>query len=237
MKTLFSMVKRISLDAFHFLYPKLCLACNTKAPIPKEWICMTCDFKLPKTNFHLNKENKLTERFWGRTKIETGAALYFFKKGSRTQNLIHNLKYHGKSEIGIILGNKYGLDLVKSPHYKNIDLIIPVPLHWKKQRIRGYNQSAMFAKGLSESMQVPFLPHGLVRVEDSDSQTKKSKKKRLRNVENVFQVQPPKFLENKHILLVDDVLTSGATLEACTIAILNIPHTQVSLATIAVAMN
>lgn len=222
---------------FYFLYPKLCLACNYETPPVDEWLCLSCKLKLPKTNFHLEKENKFSERFWGKVKIEAGAAMFYFKKGGRTQNLIHNLKYKKRPQIGVILGNLYGKELKESPLFQDIDIIVPVPLHWKKLRKRGYNQSAVFAQGLSEAMSIPWVADALRRNENSESQTKKSKMSRLENVLSVFEVNNQKKIEGKHILLVDDVLTSGATMEACATKILEIPGTKVSLATIAVAVN
>lgn len=222
---------------FYFFYPKLCLACNYAAPPIDQWLCLSCKLKLPKTNFHLSKDNPFTERFWGKVKIEAGAAFYFFKKGGRTQALIHNLKYKQRSQIGVILGNIYGKELLKSPHFKDIEIIVPVPLHWKRLRKRGYNQSDVFAEGLSETMGIPWIKDGLCRNENSESQTKKSKISRLENVMRVFEIKNRKKLEGKHVLLVDDVLTSGATLEACATKILEVHGTKVSLVTIAVAMN
>ena len=222
---------------FYFFYPKLCLACNYTTPPIDEWLCLSCKLRLPKTNFHLAKDNAFTERFWGRVKIEAAAGMYYFKKGGRTQNLIHNLKYKKRSQIGVILGNIYGKELKKSPYFQDVEIIVPVPLHWKKLRKRGYNQSSVFAEGLSETMEIPWVVDGLRRNENSESQTKKSKMSRLENVMAVFEVKNRKKLEGKHILLVDDVLTSGATLEACATKILEVPGTKVSLVTIAVAMN
>jgi len=222
---------------FYTFYPKLCLACNYKAPPIDEWVCLSCKLKLPETNFHLDKENEFVERFWGKVKIESGASLYFFKKGNRTQNIIHSLKYKGRYQIGVILGRIYGRKLKKAAHFEGIDCIVPVPLHWKKLRKRGYNQSLAFAEGLSESMELPVISNGLMRIENSKSQTRKSRIDRLENVETVFQVKKPTSLAGKHLLLVDDVLTTGATLEACAKAILKISNTKVSIATIAMAVN
>ena len=216
-------------------YPKLCLSCSKNITPDKESICISCQVQLPKTNFHLEKENPFTDRFWGRIKIENGASLYHFAKGGHVQHLIHNLKYQGKADVGIKLGNLYGKVLKKAPLFSDIDLIIPVPLHPKKELKRGYNQSDMFAKGLSESMEVSWEKNVLIRSKMTETQTKKSRLERLENVQNVFEIKNPKILENKHILIVDDVLTTGATLEACATKILVVPNTKVSLATIAFA--
>ncbi len=135
------------------------------------------------------------------------------------------------------MGKRYGYALRESPFFKDIDLIVPVPLHPKKKIIRGYNQSEMFAEGLSESMNIPILADGLKRLEHSESQTKKHRKERSENVKEAFAVNRHKQLEGKHILLVDDVLTTGSTLETCASKVLEVPGTRVSLATIAIAMH
>jgi ComF family protein len=224
-------------DFFHLFYPHLCLACEKNAPPYGEEICIACKATLPETNFHLHKENPFTERFWGRLNLSSGAALYLFNKESRVQHLLHNLKYKGKKEIGEILGRSYGLSLKRSPHFKDVELIVPVPLHYKKERIRGYNQSEMFAKGLSESMNIPYQKDGLKRIVYSDSQTKKSRIGRVENVQEVFEVHKPKALEGKHVLIVDDVLTTGSTLETCANKVLEVKGTKVSLVTIAIAIH
>lgn len=224
-------------DLLYLFFPHLCLACSHNAPPYGEDICTPCRATLPETNFHLSKENPFTDRFWGRVKIESGAALYLFAKSNRVQQLLHNLKYNGKKEIGITLGLRYGYMLKKAPHFASVDLIVPVPLHPKKERMRGYNQSEMFAIGLSESMKIPYHKDALKRVQHGDSQTKKSRMARLGNVETVFEIKKGKGLEGKHILLVDDVLTTGSTLEACANKLLELPGAKVSMATIAIAIH
>jgi len=216
-------------------YPQLCLSCGKNITPDRDAICISCQVKLPKTGFHLEKENSFTDRFWGRVNIESGASFYHFAKGGRVQHLIHNLKYKGRYEVGVKLGNLYGKALKKSPLYRNIDVIIPVPLHPKKELKRGYNQSDMFAKGLSETMEVEWKKNILISTKMSETQTKKSRLERLENVKDVFKINDVDFLKDKHVLIVDDVLTTGATLEACTMKILEIPGTKVSLATIAFA--
>jgi ComF family protein len=192
---------------------------------------------MPETNFHFDRNNPFTERFWGRVEIQSAAALYFFTKGSRVQNLLHHLKYDGKREIGAVLGRQFGLQLKRSPLFGKVELIVPVPLHPRKQRIRGYNQSEMFAQGLSESMGIPYVKNGLKRVVHSESQTKKSKEERMVKIKEVFVVHQSNMLQGKHILLVDDVMTTGATLEVCANQLLSLPQTKVSMATIAIAVH
>lgn len=222
-------------DLFYLLYPHLCLACGKNAPPYDKDICTECEATLPLSHFHKQKENSFTEKFWGRVNLHTGTAMFLFTKQSRVANLIHNLKYNGKKEIGISLGRRYGYMLKREPHFKNIDCIVPVPLHWKKERKRGFNQSQMFGIGLSESMNIPCIKDGLERLSFTDSQTKKSRLERLENMHGVFAVKKNKSLKGKHILLVDDVLTTGSTLEVCAAEILKLSGTKVSMATIAMA--
>ncbi len=224
-------------DFLSLVYPRLCLACGYYAPPYGQHFCTYCRGTLPEANFHHSKENPFTERFWGRVHLETGASLYLFTKESRVQNLLHQLKYNGKKEIGLILGRQFGASLKQSPHFAGIEVIVPVPLHLKKLRIRGYNQSEYFAKGLSESMQVPVLKNGMMRVIHGESQTKKSREARIENIREAFVVHLPNALERKQILLVDDVLTTGATLEVCASELLKLKDVKVSMATIAIAMH
>ena len=216
-------------------YPRLCLACGKNSPPTKQIICVNCQYYLPKTNFHIEKENNFTDRFWGRFPLYTGAAMYHFIKKGRVQHLIHNLKYNNKPEVGYFIGLKYGEILKEASLYKDVDVIIPVPLHPKRERQRGYNQSEAFARGLAESMEIRYYSKVLVRTIATTSQTKKSRIERLKNVETAFQLIRPEILQGKNVLIVDDVLTTGATLEACALKILEISKVRISLATIGIA--
>ncbi len=229
------MKRSILNDFLSLFFPNLCLACSEETPSPGSIVCVRCKAELPQTNFHLEKENPFTERFWGRISLHSAASLYYFSKGSSTQKLIHNLKYKGRKKVGIELGNTLGYLLKEAPLFRTVDLIIPVPLHPKKERKRGFNQSDLFAQGLSESMKIPWLKNGLKRKSFTETQTQKTRMERFENVLRVFEVEDEKALQGKHILLVDDVITTGATLEACALKILKVPDTRLSLATIAFA--
>jgi ComF family protein len=216
------------------LYPRLCFACNQNTPPDKTFICISCQYKLPETDFHKEKENPFTERFWGRIPLFSGAALYHFVKGGRAQHLIHHFKYRGKKEIGIRIGELYGNYLKDSPLFNCAEVIVPVPLHPKKKHQRGFNQSEMFARGLAKSMAIPYV-NALSRVIQTDTQTQKSRMDRFDNVVEAFRINNHQDIRGKHILLVDDVITTGATLEACSSKLLSIAGTTISMATIAIA--
>ena len=218
------------------LYPPLCLTCKNKISSKEQGICLECDHHLPRTNFQTTKENKFTERFWGRIPVHTAAAMYYFNGNESVKKMIHGLKYEGKTKIGERIGRIFGKRLRKSSNFDDIDLILPVPLHWERQRERGYNQSDCFGNGLSDSLDKECRKDCLSRKVNTVSQTKKSIAERIENVSNIFEVEKPELLKGKHILLVDDVVTTGATLEACAEAILKVPGTTVSMATIAIAV-
>lgn len=208
-------------DFIKLIYPDNCPACGRILLENDNFLCTKCRFDLPLTNFHLEKDNIVEQIFWGRTTIERATSLLFFQKKSRYQKLIHQLKYKGKKEIGFELGVLLGSQLKKSDWIKNIDYIIPVPLHPKRQKKRGYNQSEWIGKGLEEQLGIPQITDCLVRTKHTETQTKKSKAERWENVSSIFTVQNESFITNKSILLIDDVLTTGATIESCAQTILN----------------
>lgn len=218
------------------IYPALCLNCNCKISSKEQAICLECDHNLPRTNFQNRKENQFLVRFWGRIPVHAASAMYLFNGNESVRKMIHELKYHGKTDIGTRIGKILGKRLTKNANFDDVDMILPVPLHWERQRERGYNQSDSFAEGLADSMVRICHKDNLERKINTISQTKKSVVERIENVANIFEVKNPKLLEGKHILLVDDVVTTGATLEACAEAILKIPDTTVSMATIAITV-
>ncbi len=180
-------------------------------------------------------ENEFTERLWGRISLQSGAALYFFQRRSPLQRALYRLKYSHQAHIGFQLGRLLGGQLKRSPFFRLVNAIVPVPLHPDKQQIRGYNQSALIATGISEIMGIPALNSVLERRRFSESQTRKRRMERFDNVGEVFALAQPEAVAGKHILLVDDVLTTGATLEACGKALLSAPDVRLSMATLAIA--
>lgn len=220
-------------DFLSLIYPRICMACGKNLLKHEDCICTSCLYQLPKTNFHLDKDNPINKLFWGRVNIESSSAFFYYNKASKIQNLIHKLKYKGNKEIGEYIGKQYGFHLNASDDYSDVDLIVPVPLHYKKQIKRGYNQSQLIVSGLAKSMKKEMSIDNLYRKFESETQTKKTRYKRWENVSGVFDIKKPKLFENKHILLVDDVITTGATIEACANTLLKLSGVKVSVAAIA----
>lgn len=220
-------------DFFNLIFPKLCCACNNALLKNEDVICMNCAVNLPKTNFHLDKENPVNKVFWGRVSIEMATSFYLFSKKSKVQKLLHHLKYKGVKEVGSVVGKLFGYDLKESEYFRDIDFIVPVPLHKNKLKKRGYNQSEWIAKGISEAMDIPINVDTLFRKEDSQTQTKKGRYKRWENVSEIFGILNNE-LTNKNVLLVDDVVTTGATIEACAQVLIK-NNCKVYVATIAFA--
>jgi ComF family protein len=220
---------------FDLLYPRLCFACNSNHVAKDQSICLSCEYKITPTVYHRMPDNIVAERFYGRVKIERATTAFSFVKGGLLQELIHKLKYDNRPEIGIELGKIYGNILRESGTWNNIDYVIPVPLHPKKKHQRGYNQAEMWGQGLAESLGIELRNDLLIRTDYTESQTKKSRTERFANVENVFSITDQTLLNNKKILLVDDVLTTGATLEACSNTLLNTSELSVNIVCIALA--
>lgn len=217
------------------LYPEFCVACNNKLVNQEKVLCTKCLYQMPYTNYHNIPGNKVEQIFWGRVQIENATSLFTFIKKSRYQKLIHNLKYKGRHDVGIELGRILGAQLVLSKGFKFIDYIVPVPLHPKKERKRGYNQSYMIAQGISESMHVPVNTRILKRAVYTQTQTKKTRFERWENTAEVFAVENAQQIECKHILLVDDILTTGATIEGCATVLQKAANVKISVATLGYA--
>jgi ComF family protein len=227
-----NLIYRYIKDFTGLIFPQLCQACGTSLVQYEKLICITCLYKLPYTNYHLDKENKLAKQFWGKIPLESCVAMLYFIKKGRVQNLMHQLKYNNQPEIGKELGRQYGLILKKSDIYYQIDGIIPVPLHPNRLKQRGYNQSEQFANGLAEILEVPVYNQILYRSKPSDSQIKMSRNLRFENMKTAFKATSLD-IPLRNILLVDDTITTGATLEACCIALNNIGITKIHIAGIA----
>lgn len=222
-------------DLLNLFYPNPCLLCQRTLQPQEELICTSCRLKLPETGQH--RGNAMVSgqlKFAGKVPVEFVYAYLYFQKKGKTQKLIHALKYRDCKEVGSLLGRWYGYQLkTESQLTDTIDLIVGVPLHPAKLRQRGYNQSDWFAKGLAETLEIPWSDQAVVRNQYTISQTGKDRIGRWQNVSNVFQVSEPAIVVNKRILLVDDVLTTGATLEACTATLLAANCRSVGIITVA----
>ncbi|MFA6925091.1 MAG: ComF family protein [Bacteroidales bacterium] len=223
-------------DFISIIFPELCCACGRVIRKGEECICSYCSYHLPKTGFHLDDDNQLSRLFWGRTTLNSVAAFYYFNKSTKVQELIHQLKYKGKKEIGLKIGELYGNELKTSGLFKDIDVIIPVPLHFSKEKKRGYNQSNIFAEGIAKSLNKEVDISVLSRKYASETQTRKSRYNRWQNVSEIFSLND-EYLKFKgfHVLLVDDVITTGSTIEACANTLFKIPEIKLSVAAMAFA--
>lgn len=220
-------------DALQLFYPHVCVGCGDDLHGKLQLICFNCMQQLPHTDFAKMPDNQIEHIFYGRAKLQSACSIFYFSKGQIIQQLIHQLKYKGNQEIGIYLGKLMGDQLLNSGRFKNIDAIIPLPMHPDKQRKRGYNQAEVLAKGISQKINVPLLNDIVVRSKTTTTQTNKQRVERWTNVDGTFIIQKQSSIMGKNILLVDDVITTGATLEACSYAILSVEKTTLSIAVLA----
>jgi len=221
------------MNIFHnfinLFFPDLCVICNERLNEGEQHICTDCLLLLPKTNFHLQPDNRLEQFFAGRIPFRHIAAYAYFVKGGSIQNIIHELKYNQNPKIGHFIGKLCGENIKDSDFVSSIDLIVPVPLHPKRQKERGYNQSFEICRGISEITKISVDNTTLIRKVNNPSQTKNSRFDRWKNVEDIFSITDEEAFRNKHILLVDDVITTGSTLESCAKGILKCNGSQVSI--------
>lgn len=228
-------IKSLGNGLSHLFYPRLCEGCNKPLLQEEEVLCLNCNiYNLPRTAYHHIHENMTFMRFAGRVNIEKATSFAYFTENGLLQHLLHGLKYEGKKNIGRYLGKQLGHDLKQTKWTEHIDMIIPVPLHPDKEAKRGFNQAAIIAQGLSEVLHVPVEDKILQRTRFTESQTKKTREERLDNMKDVFSIVNKGKLTGKHILLVDDVLTTGATLEACVLTLLVAKDVHINIATIGI---
>jgi ComF family protein len=216
------------------LYPDLCLACDTNKKMPADIWCASCAYKVSIADYYQYPNNKVMERFYGKIELHRAMTLFNFAKGGYLQNLVHKLKYDNRPEIGIALGKLCGGLLATQADY-DIDVVVPVPMHPEKEFKRGYNQATLFGKGIAEMLNCRLSTRDFIKTKATVTQTAKSRAERLENVKDVFYIANEAALSGKHILLVDDVITTGATLEACVDMLNKIPNIRISIACIALA--
>ncbi|MEP7142948.1 MAG: ComF family protein [Ferruginibacter sp.] len=229
------MLKTIFSDTLHLFYPHVCTGCGSDLLQEDNLLCLRCITNLPRTHFAQHANNPIEKIFWGRIPLVAAHSEFYFGKESLIQHLIHQLKYKSNQEIGIYLGELMGRSLLESNRFKMIDYLIPLPLYPDKERKRGYNQAAVICSGLSALMNVPVLSGCITRKRFTETQTKKHRGERWENVADSFMVNDKEKLQGKNVLLTDDVITTGATLEACGQAILQANDVKLSIAVLSMA--
>lgn len=225
---------RFLADILFILFPGRCDVCGRLLSETEKILCSYCLLELPRTNFHSDPANQVSMLFWGRVDISDASAWFYFQKGSPYQVLLHKLKYQGRNDIGIRLGRYYGAELIMSV-FSKAEMIIPVPLHPLKKKKRGYNQSEMIAKGLSESLGIQMYTDVLVRSIFTETQTRKNRFERFLNMDGKFIVKDPEVIHGRSVILVDDVVTTGSTIEACAAELLKNGCGEIKILVLAVA--
>lgn len=228
-------LKEIADDFLSLFFPSVCLSCGESLVRGEEMLCTRCLVEIYRTGFHLKPGNAVEQLFWGRCRIERGAAFSVYNRGSRIRKLIHLMKYRGRKEIGFALGKLYGSYLKDSSFTDGVDMLVPVPLHPQRLKKRGYNQSEFIARGISEATGIPVYLKVLSRVHATNTQTDRGRFERWENVEGLFAVSAEESVTGHHVLIVDDVITTGSTLEACASALLACSGVKVSVVALAVS--
>lgn len=216
----------------HLLFPHVCQSCGTDLLSRDHQLCLRCLNSLPETRFHMHAANPVEKLLWGRLPVVAATAQYYFTKESMMQRLMHEIKYKGNRELARYMGELMGEAILNTHRFTDIDALVPLPLHPLKEKRRGYNQSDLLCRGMASVMRLPLLEHAVVRCENTESQTRKSRVDRWTNMEGKFALAEASTLAGKHILLVDDVITTGATLEACGRELLKANGLRLSLATL-----
>lgn len=227
-------LKEIKDAVLHLLFPHVCAGCGSDILNEESVLCMRCVDAMPETNFELHPSNPVEKLFWGRILLTGATAQFYFTKESLMQHLMHQFKYKGNKELGLQWGRMMGEQIKKSGRFE-VDALVPLPLFPAKEKRRGYNQATILCNGMAESMGIPVLDNIIIRPQHTETQTKKGRIERWKNMEGKFVLTKPEAIRNKHILLVDDVVTTGATLEACGDELLKAGNIKLSLATLCVA--
>jgi ComF family protein len=219
----------------HLFFPHVCQCCYAEISQHNQYICPVCLADLPYTGFSHLYANPVEKIFFGRVPVEAATSLFFFTSASTVQKLIHQIKYKGQQQLAVYLGKMMGREIQASPRFVGLDLVVPLPLFKTREKQRGYNQAALLAKGISDVTGIPMAEKAVKRIRESSSQTRKTRAERWQNVDGLFTISED-LGKNRHILLVDDVITTGATLDACASSILQARGNKVSIMTLAYAM-
>ena len=227
-------LKEIKESFLHLLFPHVCSGCGSDLLNEENMLCMRCTDAMPETSFELHENNPIEKKFWGRLQLISATAQFYFTKESLMQHLMHQFKYKGNKELGLQFGRMMGDQLRRSNRF-HVDALIPLPLFPAKEKRRGYNQATVLCNGIAEHLKIPVFDKVILRPQHTETQTKKGRVERWKNIEGKFILKDSKAISNKHVLLVDDVVTTGATLEACGIELLKAENTRLSIATLCVA--
>lgn len=220
---------------FSLFFPRCCLVCSGPLAKGEECLCTRCNIELPRTDYHRVKDNLVEQLFWGKIPLERATAYFFYRRGSDFRHILYQLKYGDQKEIGEVMGRYMAAELLSSGFFEGIDVIIPVPLHKKKQKQRGYNQSEWIARGVSVITSIPIDISSVVREKNTGTQTRKSVFERWENVDGIFRLYAPERFTGKHVLIIDDVLTTGATTVACASAFETATGVRISILALSVA--
>ncbi len=220
-------------DIYNLFFPESCFTCENPLTDNEKYICTSCSFNLPESHYTDLKNNTLEQTFKGRIPIKEATSLLLYSKKGIVQKLIHQLKYKNQQEIGVFLGKWLANEIKQSNRFKNLDYIIPIPLHKKRLKERGYNQLDLFGKTLSEELNIPYETQLLLKTTNTKKQSKKNRFARMEKQETVFKLNPYKDFSNKHFLLIDDIVTTGATIETCYSCLSQLKNIQISIAVMA----
>ena len=220
-------------DLAHLFFPHVCEGCGTDVLSNESLLCGACFVKLPETGFIKEPNNPVEKIFYGRIKVEAAGSAFYFTKHSMLQHLIFQLKYRGNKDVGFYLGKLLGYQLMQTNRFDDVDIIIPLPLNPRKERKRGYNQAAMIAEGIVSVWKRPIVKDTVQRLVFTETQTHKDRISRWQTMEGVFATSNEEAIRNKHVLLIDDIVTTGATLEACGEKLLQVSNTKLSIVTAA----
>lgn len=215
----------------HLIFPHVCQGCGTDVLSMDHHLCLKCLEDLPQTDFHLFADNPMEKHFWGRLPVVNGTSQFYYTKESMMQKLMHEFKYRGNKELGLYLGRLLGRSLQES-RFNDIEALVPLPLFPSKEKKRGFNQSQVLCEGITEILSIPVLNDVIVRIADTETQTKKNRVERWQNMEGKFELIDPQSVKGRHVLLIDDVITTGATLEACGRELIKAEGLRLSIATL-----
>jgi ComF family protein len=227
-------IKTLSANLVSLLYPELCVICREPLVENEKFFCFACFLRLPRTNYHLFRENRAIERLAGKISLEQASSYFYYNKGGVAQKLIAEIKYRGNQSLGEWIGKHLAKDMISSGFFQGIDYIVPVPLHRSKEKKRGFNQAEKIAGGISQITKIPMETTNVFREKANITQTRKGLFDRWKNTLNLFQINNPVLFEEKHVLIIDDVLTTGSTVEAVAQSLLKSPGIKISLLTLAI---